>query len=54
MKKGKLPKSMRIYIRREKARIRREVKDLAQQRAMLDALKRQFPQEEVRGQARGM
>jgi hypothetical protein len=42
MKKGKLPKSMRKYIRREKARIRREVSDLAQKQAMLDALKRQF------------
>lgn len=40
MTKSKLPKSVRKYIRREKARIRREISDLMKQKAMIDELYR--------------
>ena len=42
MNTAKLPKSIRIFIRREKARIRREVSDLTKRRELIDALTRQF------------
>ncbi len=38
MKKSKLPKSMRKYIRKEKARIRREVLDIKGQQKQIDEL----------------
>ncbi len=38
----KLPKSIRKYIRKEKARIRREVLDLAEQKRLIDELYKKF------------
>jgi hypothetical protein len=38
----KLPKSIRKYIRKEKARIRREVLDLAEQKRLIDELYKRF------------
>ena len=38
MKRKKLPKSLRKYIRQEKARIRREVLDLKEQKKLIDEL----------------
>ena len=38
MSKNKLPKSTRIFIRREKARIRRDVSDLKEQERLISAL----------------
>lgn len=38
MKKKKLPKSLRKFIRREKARIRREVLDLTEQKKLIEQL----------------
>ncbi|MGB9743415.1 MAG: hypothetical protein ACPLW9_01740 [Minisyncoccales bacterium] len=40
--KKKLPKSIRKYIRQEKARIRREVLDLAKQEEMIKQLYTRF------------
>ena len=42
MKKKKLPKSIRKYIRREKARIRREVLDLKEQEKLIDEMCQKF------------
>ena len=42
MKKKRLPKSLRKYIRREKARIRREVLDLSQRKKMITELNQRF------------
>ncbi|MCD6233208.1 hypothetical protein J7J81_02400 [bacterium] len=38
MAKKQLPKSLRKYIRKEKARIRREILDLKKQRELIDQL----------------
>ena len=38
----KLPKSIRKYIRKEKARIRREVLDLAEQKELINKLYLKF------------
>ena len=42
MKKTNLPKSIRKYIRKEKARIRREVLDLAEQEKLIQELYQKF------------
>lgn len=42
MKKRKLPKSLRKYIRREKARIRREVLNLEEQEKLIKQLYEKF------------
>ncbi len=45
MAKKKLPKSLRKYIRREKARIRREVFDIEEQERLINELyKKLLPQ----------
>lgn len=45
MMKKKLPKSLRKYIRREKARIRREVFDIEEQERLINELyKKLLPQ----------
>lgn len=38
MKRKKMPKSLRKYIRQEKARIRREVLDLKEQKELINGL----------------
>jgi len=40
--KKKLPKSVRKYIRKEKARIRREVLDIKEQEKLIDQLYEKF------------
>ena len=42
MAKKQLPKSLRKYIRKEKARIRREILDLKKQRELIDQLYKKF------------
>jgi len=42
MKKKRLAKSLRKYIRQEKARIRREVLDLSQRKKMIAELNQKF------------
>jgi len=42
MTKSKLPASIRKYIRKEKARIRREVLDLAEQERLISELYKKF------------
>ncbi len=42
MKKKKLPKSIRKYIRLEKARIRREILDLKEQERLIQELYKKF------------
>ena len=42
MKKRKLPKSLRKYIRKEKARIRREVLDIKEQERLIQELYKKF------------
>jgi len=42
MKKRKLPKSLRKYIRKEKARIRREVLDIKEQKRLIQELYKKF------------
>ena len=42
MKKRKLPKSLRKYIRKEKARIRREVLDIKEQEELIGELYQKF------------
>ena len=42
MKKKKLPKGLRKYIRKEKARIRREVFDRKEQERLINELYKQF------------
>lgn len=42
MKKRKLPKSLRKYIRKEKARIRREVLDFEKQEELISELYQKF------------
>jgi len=42
MTKSRLPKSQRKFIRREKARIRREVLDLKKQKELIDVLYQKF------------
>ena len=42
MKKKRLPKSLRKYIRQEKARIRREVLDIQQQKELINKLYQRF------------
>ena len=42
MKKKKLPKGLRKYIRREKARIRRQVLDLPEQEKSIKKLYKKF------------
>ena len=42
MKKRKLPKSLRKYIRKEKARIRREVLDIREQERLIQELYKKF------------
>jgi len=39
---GKLPKSIRKYIRKEKARIRREISDLKEQERLIKELYQKF------------
>ncbi|MBZ1345110.1 MAG: hypothetical protein KY055_00465 [Candidatus Nealsonbacteria bacterium] len=41
--KKKLPKNLRKYIRREKARIRREVLDLEEQKKLIQELYQKIP-----------
>jgi len=51
MEKVKLSKSLRKYVRLQKARIRREVLDLAEQRERIDKLYSQFlPSEKSPGE----
>ena len=45
MDKKKLPRSIRKYIRREKARIRREVLDIKEQERLIDMLYKKFLKE---------
>ena len=45
MPRKRLPKSQRIYIRREKARIRREVLDLKKQQELINELYKKFLKE---------
>jgi len=40
--KRKLPKSLRKYIRKEKARIRREVLDIKEQKRLIQELYKKF------------
>ena len=42
MKKKKLPKSLRKFIRKEKARIRREVLDLKEQEKLIGEVYQRF------------
>jgi len=42
MRKKKLPKSIRKHIRKEKARIRREVLDFKKQRELINQLYKKF------------
>jgi len=42
MKKKKLPKSLRKYIRQKKARIRREVLDIKEQERLINELYKKF------------
>ena len=42
MKKRKLPKSLRKYVRKEKARIRREVLDMKEQERLINELYQKF------------
>lgn len=42
MERRRLPKSIRKFIRREKARIRREVLDLKEQERLIDELYKKF------------
>lgn len=42
MKKKKLPKSLRKFIRKEKARIRREILDLKKQEELIKELYKKF------------
>jgi len=42
MRKKKLPKSLRKYIRKEKARIRREVLDLKEQERLIQELYQKY------------
>jgi len=42
MKKKRLSKSLRKYIRQEKARIRREVLDLEEQKKLIEELYQKF------------
>jgi len=42
--KGKLPKSVRKFIRKEKARIRREVLDFKKQKELINELYKKFHQ----------
>lgn len=39
----KLPKSLRKYIRQEKARIRRETSDIKKQKELIDELYKKIP-----------
>jgi hypothetical protein len=42
MKRKRMPKSLRKYIRREKARIRREVLDIKEQEKLINGLYKKF------------
>ena len=42
MKKKRLPKSLRIFIRKEKARIRREVLDIGEQKRLISELYKKY------------
>jgi len=42
MKKKRLPKSLRKFIRKEKARIRREVLDIKEQKKLIQDLYKKF------------
>jgi hypothetical protein len=46
--KKKLPKSLRKYIRMEKARIRREVLDLKEQEKLINEIYQKFPREKIK------
>lgn len=46
MTKSKLPRSIRKYIRKEKARIRREVFDLKEQEKLIGELYKKFSKKE--------
>lgn len=48
MEKKKLPRSIRKYIRKEKARIRREVLDLREQEKLIAKLYQKFLKKEKR------
>jgi len=45
MDKKKLPKSIRKYIRQEKARIRREVLDVKKQKELIEEVYKKFSKE---------
>ena len=42
METNKLSKSTRLYIRREKARIRRDISDLEEQKKLISGLRQRF------------
>lgn len=44
----KLPKSIRKYIRREKARIRREVLDVKEQKKLIEELYKKFMPQQLK------
>jgi len=52
MTKKKLPKSVRKYIRQEKARIRREVLNLEEQKRLIQELYEKFPAPETKFRCR--
>ena len=45
MAKKRMPKSIRKFIRREKARIRREVLDIKEQEKLIEGLYKKFSKE---------
>lgn len=48
MEKKRLPKSLRKFIRREKARIRRGVLDLKEQEKLINELYQKFSKEDIK------
>lgn len=50
--KKRLPKSLRKYIRKEKARIRREVLDLEEQKELIEQLYKKFYEKSLKSSDR--
>ena len=48
MEKKRLPKSLRKFIRQEKARIRREVLDLKEQERLINEIYQKFLKEDIK------
>lgn len=48
MEKKRLPKSLRKFIRQEKARIRREVLDLKEQEKLINEIYQKFLKEDIK------